>query len=57
MIKSNHLKITKREVASFRKFGDTWEFRVRYKDPYTQKYKEKSKRGFKAKKEARIAGE
>lgn len=37
-------------MASFRKFGDVWEFRVRFKDPYTQKYKEKSKRGFKTKK-------
>ncbi|SDY38061.1 tyrosine-type recombinase/integrase [Bacillus sp. 166amftsu] len=42
-------------MASFRKFGYVWEFRVRYKDPYTQKYKEKSKRGFKTKKEAQIA--
>ncbi|EJS70413.1 hypothetical protein ICW_01882 [Bacillus wiedmannii] len=42
-------------MASFRKFGDVWEFRVRFKDPYTQKYKEKSKRGFKTKKEAQLA--
>ncbi|WP_242483508.1 MULTISPECIES: Arm DNA-binding domain-containing protein [unclassified Bacillus (in: firmicutes)] len=28
---------------------------VRFKDPYTQKYKEKSRRGFKSKKEAQLA--
>src|SRR5690606_37421477 len=33
----------------------TWEYRIRYKDPFTQKYKEKSKRGFKTKKEAALA--
>ncbi|WP_254489217.1 tyrosine-type recombinase/integrase [Bacillus thuringiensis] len=42
-------------MASFRKFGNVWELRVRFKDPYTQKYKEKSKRGFKTKKEAQLA--
>lgn len=43
-------------MASFRKHANgTWEFRIRYKDPVTQKYKEKSKRGFKTKKEAQIA--
>ncbi|MGE6593050.1 tyrosine-type recombinase/integrase [Bacillus mycoides] len=42
-------------MASFRKLGDVWEFRARFKDPYTQKYKEKSKRGFKTKKEAQLA--
>lgn len=34
-------------MASFRKREDnTWEYRIRYKDKYTGKYKEKAKRGF-----------
>ena len=40
-------------MASFRKREDnTWEYRIRYKDIYTGKYKEKSKRGFKRKADA-----
>jgi integrase len=35
--------------------GAEWEYRIRYKDPRTQKFKEKSKRGFKSKKEAQLA--
>lgn len=43
-------------MASFRKHGNgTWEYRVRYKDRNSQKHKEKSKRGFKTKKEAQLA--
>jgi len=43
-------------MASFRKHENgTWEYRIRYKDQITQKYKEKSKRGFKTKKEAALA--
>ena len=43
-------------MASFRKHKNgTWEYRIRYKDPITQKYKETSKRGFKTKKEAQLA--
>lgn len=42
-------------MASFRKHGNEWEYRIRYKDPATQKYKEKSQRGFKTKKEAQLA--
>jgi len=43
-------------MASFRRHENgTWEYRIRYKDPATQKYKEKSKRGFKTKKEAQLA--
>lgn len=42
-------------MASFRKHGNGWEYRIRYKDPVTQKYKEKSQRGFKTKKEAQLA--
>ncbi|PEA87050.1 site-specific integrase [Bacillus thuringiensis] len=40
-------------MASFRKRNGTWEYRVRYKEG--NKYKEKSKGGFKTKKEAQHA--
>jgi len=40
-------------LASFRKRNDFWEYRVRYKDG--NKFKEKSKGGFKTKKEAQLA--
>ncbi|QOT01226.1 site-specific integrase [Brevibacterium sp. JNUCC-42] len=42
-------------MASFRKQGSGWEYRLRYKDPFTQKYREKSQRGFSTKKEAQLA--
>jgi integrase len=42
-------------MASFRKHENGWEYRIRYKDPRTQKFKEKSKRGFATKKEAQLA--
>ncbi|MEC1755658.1 site-specific integrase [Bacillus mojavensis] len=42
-------------MATFRKRGDKWEYRVSYKDPFTLKYKIKSKSGFKTKKEAQKA--
>ncbi|MGG4470060.1 site-specific integrase [Paenibacillus alvei] len=42
-------------MASFRKHKNGWEYRIRFKDPYTQEFKEKSKRGFPTKKEAQIA--
>lgn len=43
-------------MASFRKHENgTWEYRIRYKDRMTNKYREKSKRGFKTKKEAQLA--
>ncbi|SEB16027.1 Site-specific recombinase XerD [Thalassobacillus cyri] len=42
-------------MATFRKRGDKWEYRVAYKDPFTQKHKLKSKSGFKSKKEAQLA--
>lgn len=35
--------------------GADWEYRIRYKDHRTQKFKEKSKRGFKTKKGAELA--
>ncbi|MCX4078209.1 site-specific integrase [Bacillus subtilis] len=43
-------------MASFRKHSNgSWEYRIRYKDKNSNKYKEKSKRGFKTKKEAQLA--
>ena len=43
-------------MASFRKHKNgSWEYRVRYKDRTQNKYREKSKGGFKTKKEAQIA--
>lgn len=42
-------------MATFRKRGDKWEYRISYKDPFTQKNKLKSKSGFKTKKEAQAA--
>lgn len=42
-------------MASFRKRGDTWEYRIRYTDRQTGKFKEKSKGGFRTKKEAQLA--
>lgn len=43
-------------MASFRKHANgSWEYRIRYKDKNSNKYKEKSKRGFKTKKEAQLA--
>ncbi|WP_191561659.1 site-specific integrase [Metabacillus idriensis] len=42
-------------MATFRKRSDKWEFRISYKDPLTQKYKLKSKGGFKTKPEAKLA--
>lgn len=42
-------------MASFKKHTTGWEYRLRYKDPITQKFKEKSGRGFATKKEAEQA--
>lgn len=42
-------------MASFRKHNNGWEYRVRFKDPITQKYKETSRRGYSTKKEAQLA--
>lgn len=41
-------------MATFRKRGDKWEYRISYKDPFSQKYKVKSKSGFNTKKEAQL---
>ncbi|MGE6376569.1 tyrosine-type recombinase/integrase [Peribacillus muralis] len=42
-------------MATYRKRGDKWEYRISFKDPFTQKNKLKSKSGFKTKKEAQAA--
>lgn len=42
-------------MASFKKHDTGWEYRIRVKDPYTQKFREKSQRGFASKKEAQLA--
>lgn len=42
-------------MAHFRKLDSGWEYRIKYRDPYTGKYKEKSKRGFPTKTEAKVA--
>ncbi|WDN94472.1 site-specific integrase [Bacillus velezensis] len=42
-------------MATYRKRGDKWEYRISFKDPFTLKYKVKSKSGFKTKKEAQKA--
>lgn len=42
-------------MASFRKRGKTWEYRIKYIDPFTRKKREKTRSGFKTKKEAQLA--
>lgn len=42
-------------MASFRKRGDTWEYRITYTDRRTTKRREKTKGGFRTKKEAQLA--
>lgn len=41
-------------MASFRKRGSSWEFRIKYIDPVSNKKREKTKGGFRTKKEAQI---
>ncbi|WP_010630874.1 tyrosine-type recombinase/integrase [Sporolactobacillus vineae] len=41
-------------MASFRKRGNRWEYRIMYRDPVTEKYREKTKGGFRTKKEAQV---
>jgi integrase len=43
------------QMATFRKRNEKWEYRISYKDPFTQKYKLKSKGGFRTKPEAKLA--
>lgn len=42
-------------MASFKKHSTGWEYRFKYKDPFTQKWREKSERGFRTKQEAELA--
>lgn len=42
-------------MASYKKLATGWSFRLRYKDPFTKEFKEKSQRGFETKKEAQLA--
>ncbi|MCA1215218.1 site-specific integrase [Bacillus amyloliquefaciens] len=42
-------------MASFRKRGSTWQYRIKHKDPLTHEQIEISKGGFKTKKEAQLA--
>ncbi|WP_195913936.1 tyrosine-type recombinase/integrase [Planomicrobium sp. YIM 101495] len=42
-------------MASFRKRGKTWQYRIRVKDPYTNKMREFTEAGFKTKGEAKQA--
>ncbi|NBI30932.1 tyrosine-type recombinase/integrase [Chengkuizengella marina] len=44
-------------MASFKKHNTGWEYRLKYKDPITKKFREKSQRGFSSKPEARKAAE
>lgn len=44
-------------AISYRKQNKVWEYRITYQDPITKKRKEKSKRGFSTKPEARIAAQ
>ncbi|WP_127491387.1 site-specific integrase [Paenibacillus glycanilyticus] len=42
-------------MANFKKHGTGWEYRLKFKDPFTQEKREKSARGFKTKREAELA--
>ena len=42
---------------TYRKHNGVWEYRLRFKDPLTKKPREKSKRGFRTKPEAKHAAE
>lgn len=42
-------------MASFKKLNTGWEYRLQFKDAFTQKFREKSQRGFNTKKEAELA--
>lgn len=44
-------------MANFKKHKTGWEYRLKYKDPFTQKFREKSQRGFGTKKEAMKAAD
>ncbi|OMF79836.1 site-specific integrase [Paenibacillus peoriae] len=42
-------------MANFKKHNTGWEYRLKYKDPFTDKFREKSGKGFRTKKEAEDA--
>ena len=42
---------------TYRKHDNKWEYRIRYIDPISNKLKEKSKRGFRTKSEAKLEAE
>ncbi|MGN7457861.1 tyrosine-type recombinase/integrase [Paenibacillus pasadenensis] len=42
-------------MANYKKHDSGWEYRLKYKDPFTGKTREKSGRGFATKKEAQVA--
>lgn len=42
-------------MITYRKRGDTWEYRIRYTDPVSGRQREKSKKGFRTKQEAKTA--
>lgn len=42
-------------MASYKKHSTGWEYRLKYKDPFTKKPREKSARGFRTKPEAELA--
>ncbi len=51
--KMGHVNLSKKggvKMASFRKRGSTWQYRIKHKDPLTHEQIEVSKGGFKTKK-------
>jgi integrase len=42
-------------MANYKKHNTGWEYRLKYKDPFTKKVREKSERGFPTKREAELA--
>ncbi|WP_307892430.1 Arm DNA-binding domain-containing protein [Bacillus swezeyi] len=54
-VKTKKRSAVLRYLFAFRLTPDWWENRIRYKDRKSNKYKEKSKRGFKTKKEAQLS--
>lgn len=42
-------------MANYKKFPSGWEYRLKYKDPFTKKVREKSERKFRTKAEAELA--
>lgn len=42
-------------MANYKKHSTGWEYRLKYKDPFTKQFREKSERGFRTKPEAELA--